>query len=550
MADSRLNRQVERILDEVTGRQAEVIVRMKAPTDDEEKRLMEAISETMRRRVLSTSARDVLPVDETILRSPRRRVAAARAPRSLFNADRSLVAQTASAAVSQRAVAGMQRIGLDALRPLLQADVMRRRAAAGAVRGAQRPRGRDTSARLMWSSSSAVVALSRDELARLPQAVPQIGDIYPNRRLFVPPVVRPASLPLRTDDNGAAAWGIRTIGALSSWGAYGFRGEGVTIGLLDTGVDATHPDLRGKIAHWAELDARGRLVAGSTPHDSDVHGTHCAGTLVGGNASGRWIGVAPDARLAAAMVLNGARGGTDAQVLGGIEWAIDRAVDVISMSLGGLTLGPEVPSTYTSAILKALRLGIPVVTAVGNEGSQTSGSPANDLFAFAVGATDDLDRVAGFSGGRTQMIRESEYFPPDALPIVYSKPEVTAPGVAVYSSVPGGRWEHYNGTSMATPHAAGAIALLLSATDIRRKVAAQDRAFLVQDLVTGSVEEMGESGQDHRYGFGRIDILRAIGFAREKGFGPGALRGPGPAGPSRPAGRRPKGTYAKRRGRK
>jgi hypothetical protein len=71
------------------------------------------------------------------------------------------------------------------------------------------------------------------------------------------------------------------------------------------------------------------------------------------------------------------------------------------MSLGGLTLDPETPNTYTEAILTCLRAGIPVVTAIGNEGSQTTGSPGNDLFAFAVGATDYFDKAAGFSGGRT-----------------------------------------------------------------------------------------------------------------------------------------------------
>jgi Subtilase family/WD domain, G-beta repeat len=187
----------------------------------------------------------------------------------------------------------------------------------------------------------------------------------------------------------------------------------------------------------------------------------------------------------------------------------------ISMSLGGLTIGPDVPSTYTIAVIDALRLGIPVVTAIGNEGSQTSGSPGNDLFAFAVGATDSKDRVAGFSGGRTQIIFESAFLPPEALPLPYSKPDLTAPGVAVFSSVPDGKWEHFNGTSMATPHVAGAIALLLAATSLRKNIEKRKLGFTILDLLAGSVEELGESGQDHRYGFGRLDVLRAIGFARE-----------------------------------
>jgi len=182
-------------------------------------------------------------------------------------------------------------------------------------------------------------------------------------------------------------------------------------------------------------------------------------------------------------------------------------------------MNPEVPSTYTRAIISALRAGIPVITAIGNEGSQTTGTPGNDLLAFAVGATDHLGRAAGFSGGRTQVIRESAFFPANQLPIVYSKPDVSGPGVAIFSSVPGGGWEHFNGTSMAAPHVAGAIALLLSGTRIKQDVPVAQRAFVIQDLLTGSAEELGEAGQNHRFGFGRIDVLRALGFARELGYG-------------------------------
>jgi subtilisin family serine protease len=217
-------------------------------------------------------------------------------------------------------------------------------------------------------------------------------------------------------------------------------------------------------------------------------------------------------------VLDGAVGGTDAQVLAGIDWAFEQKVDVISMSLGGLTLGPEAPSTYTEAILTCVRAGIPVVTAIGNEGSQTSGSPGNDLFAFAVGATDSMDRSAGFSGGRTQIIRRSNFIPPEDLPLPYSKPDISAPGVTIFSSVPGGKWLAFNGTSMATPHVAGAVALLLSAAPGLRNLPAEQRAFTIQNILAGSVEELGEAGQDHRYGFGRLDVFRAVGFAKAEGF--------------------------------
>ena len=228
--------------------------------------------------------------------------------------------------------------------------------------------------------------------------------------------------------------------------------------------------------------------------------------------------MAPNARVAAALVLDGDKGGTDAQILRGIDWCLEQEVDVISMSLGGLVMDAETPPTYTEAILTCLERGVPVVAAIGNEGAQTSGSPGNDLFALSVGATDPRDRPAGFSGGRTQILRESEYIDRKYLPLPYSKPELSAPGVAVYSCVPKGKWKAFSGTSMATPHVAGAIALLLSATRIRELEDGEDRASLVQDLIVGSVEDLGESGQDHRHGFGRLDVLQAIDFARERGY--------------------------------
>ena len=178
--------------------------------------------------------------------------------------------------------------------------------------------------------------------------------------------------------------------------------SGVKVGLLDTGVDPTHPDLEGKVTDWAEFDASGAQVPSSQPHDSGEHGTHCAGIIAGGNASGQWIGVAPEVKIAAAMVLKGKRGGTDAQILAGMQWAVESGVDVINMSLGGVWFDPEVRDDYMNTFISCLRLGIPVVVAIGNAGAETTGTPGNDFFAFSVGATDHKDRIAGFSGGRPQ----------------------------------------------------------------------------------------------------------------------------------------------------
>jgi subtilisin family serine protease len=500
----RVTGQVERILDEDPTARISVIVRMADP-DEESRELVAAAAGAVRVRPLALSPRDLLPrsTSQVERTAGRPRGAKARSPEVA-----GLAAQVPSAAATTPATLRDQ--GRAALRPLMEVDSVR------ATLGDDRPRGAQPATPLPVARS-AVLHLRRDDLAALPESVPEIREIFPNRVLRLPPVVEVRNLPAAVEDNKASSWGVLAINALAAWGAYGARGAGTKVAVLDTGVDDTHPDLQGKISDWAEFDANGQQVAGSQPHDSDRHGTHVAGTVAGGNASGQWIGVAPDTRIAAGLVLD--RGsGTDAQVLAGINWAVTTGADVVSMSLGGLTLGPEIPSTYTAAMVTCLRAGIPVVTAIGNEGEQTSGSPGNDLFAFAVGASDPRDLPAGFSGGRTQVIEQSAFIPPDQLPLPYSKPDVSAPGVAVVSSVPGGQWAAFNGTSMATPHVSGAVALLLSATSIRNQLQAAKRAFLIQDLLVGSVEELGEAGQDHRYGFGRIDVLRAIGFARDRGF--------------------------------
>jgi Subtilase family len=508
-----LKEKVERIIDEGTGRRRNVIVRLESSDSKDLTEFLDLVSKVASDKIRLASSRDLMPPKyEDLVRTSNGRSASSN--KRLLSANKqSMAAALSVRPISMEDLSNRESRRSEKLLKVASHDLVMKAASEINQKGPVH----------FWTSDALLLDMHKDDLNKIYTEFPDIQDIHLNRTIKIPRLVESKSLPSTILDNKASSWGIQAINALAAWGAYGAKGKGVTIGLLDTGVDFDHPDLKGKMAAWAEFDVDGRPVAGSKPHDSDQHGTHCAGTIVGGNASGKWIGVAPEAKLAAALVLKGGAG-SDAQILAGLQWAIEQKVDIISMSLGGLTFDVETPSTYSTAIVTALMAGIPVVAAIGNEGPQTTGEPGNDYFAFSVGATDHRDLPAGFSGGRTHLITQSNYIPARNLPLPYFKPEVSAPGVAVLSSIPcrskdpENWYATFNGTSMATPHVAGAMALLLSATNNFAKVPADQRGFLIREFIASAVEELGESGWNNRYGYGRIDVLRAIGFAKEQGY--------------------------------
>lgn len=524
-----LQRQVEKILDESDSANTEhsIIVQMEEPSG-ELQRVFRASAEALSRRRLTLSPRELVPANaDLILETSELSEARLEKLRAISTSTSS---QVALAAVQRIELKSMVDQGLRLLDPLFDSDLVKSVQASSVDRAKRKKSDQDgppEGFRRSWSSRSAVLRMSRDGLSKLPTTVSGISGVFPNSHVTLPPVAEVTRVPNQIEENTSSAWGIERIGALSAWGAYGTRGHiptqdnhPIKVAVLDTGVDPDHVELQGRIQDWAEFDVNGAIL-NTQPHDSAEHGTHVCGTIAGchPNAPSKdypLIGVAPDIKLMVGLVLNGGSG-TNFQIIAGMDWAIENGADVINMSLGGVSLEPDVGDIYSRSILNAKLRGIPVVISIGNEGAQTSGAPGNDYFALSVGATDYLDRAGGFSGGRTQVIRESRYIEDKYLPLIYSKPEVSAPGVAVRSSLPENRYGLWNGTSMAAPHVSGALALLLAATRIR-SVPAQRRAFVLQDLIMSSVEELGESGRDHRFGFGRINVLRAIAFAKDHGY--------------------------------
>jgi subtilisin family serine protease len=277
-----------------------------------------------------------------------------------------------------------------------------------------------------------VAALNTDQRVRSVTAAPQISPIRPV-------VSSPARLA------GAVTWGLERLGVPDLWDA-GFTGKGVLVGHLDTGVDGKHQALKGAVAEFAEFDLMGDKVDGARPHDSGEHGTHTAGTILGRKIRATAFGMAPGARLASAMVIEG--GNVVARILGGMDWVVGLGVKVLSMSLG--LRGYHEDFLPVTGILRDR--GVLPVFAVGNEYAGTSRSPGNYVEALSVGACDENDEVADFSS--------SQRFARERDPIV---PDLVAPGVGVISSVPGEKFKQMDGTSMATPHVAGLAALLWQA---------------------------------------------------------------------------------------
>ncbi|MDS0477923.1 S8 family serine peptidase [Natrinema sp. 1APR25-10V2] len=182
-----------------------------------------------------------------------------------------------------------------------------------------------------------------------------------------------------------ATYGLEQINATTVWDEYGVNGSGTKVAVLDTGVDANHPDIDLYTTNssdptypggWAEFDQDGNRVSGSTPQDFGDHGTHVSATVAGGNASGSHIGVAPGADLLHGAVLtdceNGCSG-TYAQIIEGMQWAVDRDADVVSMSLGAQTYAEQ----FIDPVRNARSAGTIVVSSSGNDGDGTSGSPGN-----------------------------------------------------------------------------------------------------------------------------------------------------------------------------
>ncbi len=287
---------------------------------------------------------------------------------------------------------------------------------------------------------------------------------------------------------------ITLIRADKVWSTLGTRGKGVTVAIIDTGIDYTHPALGGGFGTGFKVTGGWDFVNNDAdPFDDNGHGTHVAGIVAG--QSDTITGVAPEVSLLAFKVLSATGSGSESNVIAAIERAADPNqdgstadhVDVANLSLGG-SGNPDDPGSV--AIDNATAAGVVFAIAAGNSGSSfhTISSPGTARSAITVGASDLTDKITSFSSRGPNMKD------------IAIKPDVVAPGLSILSSLPGNRYGSLSGTSMATPHVAGAAALLKALhrdwTPAQIKLALMNNAVFVVDDVQA-------------VGAGRIDVFAA-----------------------------------------
>lgn len=376
-----------------------------------------------------------------------------------------------------------------------------------------------------WITNAVLVRVDTSEInLKKVAAIEGVRRVSPNPSLRIP---KPVKSERKNGGDGQASatrevnttYGLDQINAPEVWSEYDTKGEGVKVAVLDTGVDIEHPDIDLYTSNesnstypggWAEFNGEGEQIPGSEPHDTAEHGTHTSGTVSGGNASGEYIGVAPNVQLMHGLVIPGG-GGSLAQITGGIQWAVANDADVISMSFGPRG-GGFLPGLI-APIQNAQAAGVIPVASSGNSGAGTSGTPGNIYETVAVGASNENRGIASFSSGmEVETGTDWGSDAPEAWPDSYIVPDVAAPGVDVKSSVPGIGYAEISGTSMAAPHVAGTFALILSAggddlTVSEAKNALYNTTFKPENCSPSCTPR---NGNDTRYGTGIIDAAAAV----------------------------------------
>lgn len=273
--------------------------------------------------------------------------------------------------------------------------------------------------------------------------------------------------------------GVAQIKAPAAWDCS--RGKAIKVGVLDTGIDYNHPDIKPNYKWGISF-----VPTESTAMDYNSHGTHCAGTIAAAINGAGVVGVAPAAYLYAIKVLSKTGSGQWSWLISGIDWAINKkGLNILSMSLGG----GAAPTALETMCNAAWNKGVLLIAAAGNAGSppvgvnSSVGVPARYKNVVAVSAIDSGNLIAGFSSRGPEV-------------------ELCAPGVSVLSTIPGGGYGAKSGTSMACPHVSGAAALAWGGHRYANNVT-------IRRLLAWRSDNLGIPGRDPLYGYGRVDAEQA-----------------------------------------
>ena len=371
----------------------------------------------------------------------------------------------------------------------LQATALTSQSSVRAALATQKVKGGVSQVTSFWIFNGMSVTATPDVIYEL-AANPEVYSITPDEIDIVPSAPL-AYLPAETN--------LALINAPALWDQ-GFFGQGITIASLDSGVSISHPEIaarwRGGNNSW--FDPYGQHP--TTPTDLSGHGTQVMGVMVGADGSGSSIGVAPQAQWISVKIFNDQGSATATAIHQAFQWLLDPDGDPGTADAPHIVNnswafgGPGCNLEFQLDLQALLAANILPIFAAGNFGpyASTSVSPANYPEALAVGAINNNNLIYGYSGRGPSACGEAS--------TIY--PEIVAPGVNVKTTDLGGFYTQATGTSLAAPHVAGALALLLNAYP--NLSVAQQREALIS-----SAFDLGAVGPDNNYGYGRLNVLAA-----------------------------------------
>jgi bacillopeptidase F len=357
--------------------------------------------------------------------------------------------------------------------------------------------------RTFWINSSFALTVTPEGLKRLAEA-PGVSKIYANHKIKRDPsrlsrgAAPEAEIPYDLKDIQLDKLLDRKPELI---------GKNVVLGSVDTGVDGKHPALEGKVIGFYDAAAKKK----TEPRDTDSHGTHTCGTMVGTGQGGALMGVAPGAKLVATAALSGYD-----DMIAGMQYMMDPDGDAATNDLPRAinsswhSGGAPDQEVFYRAITAWEAAGILPVFSAGNAGpgDGTITHPKEHPSTFSVAATQQDGKAANFSSRGPGNYKGSPT----------QKPEISAPGVKIVSAVPGGKYAAYDGTSMAAPHVTGASAILFQ-IDPKLNPGQVRKIFLQSAVPMTAAGEPGTAGEWNKvYGFGKMNIYAAAELAMKVAF--------------------------------